>query len=143
MKIKMTLLCILYGALAFAGEPLEKTLTSINRGVFTFSYIRINRNDKTEWELRQVPSGELILRLTHNKTDADYSIYTYSNLIDVMREGNQAGVLLSLDVGLLILSAFRQSTVLGRKPGDKLFWEPRGLARTQLPLSWTASIQSR
>jgi hypothetical protein len=107
MKTKVILLCILCGALAYAGDPFEKALRSMNRGDFTFSYIRINRKDKTEWELRQVPSAEIILRLTHDKTNADSSIYTYSNLIDVMRESNKVGVLLSLDVGLLYIQCNR------------------------------------
>jgi hypothetical protein len=101
MKKSLTFFCFIFQAFAFADEPVEKTLASIKRGDATFSYVRTDREERSDWELRHAPLGEVLLRFSTEKIDAKKSIYTYSNLIDVIKEKDQAGVLLSLDVGLL------------------------------------------
>jgi hypothetical protein len=101
MKKALTFIYFIFGSFAFAGEPVEKTLASIKRGDATFSYVRTDREDRSEWELRHAPRGDVLLRFSTEKADAKKSIYTYSNLIDVIKENDQAGILLSLDVGLL------------------------------------------
>jgi hypothetical protein len=107
MKTALTIICIICGGIASADEPIEKNLASMKRGNSTYSYVRIDRGKKTEWQLLNMPSGDVILRLSHDQEKADSSILTYSNLIDVVREGDQVGVLLSLDVGLLYVRCSR------------------------------------
>lgn len=101
MKTVLTVISCIFGAYAFADEPIENTLASIKRGDTTFSYVRTDLKDRSEWELRNAQRGDVLLKFSIEKADAKKSIYTYSNLIDVIKVNDQAGILLSLDVGLL------------------------------------------
>jgi len=93
--------------MAYADEPIEKNLVSMKRGNSTYSYVRIDHEKSIEWQLRHQPSGDVVFRFLHDKQKSDSSIFTYSNLIDVVREKDQVGVLLSLDIGLLYVRGSR------------------------------------
>lgn len=107
MKIALTFICLICGSMASADEPIEKNLVSIKRENSTYSYVRIGNENNIEWQLRHQPSGDVVLRFFHDKENSDTSIFTYSNLIDVVQEEDQFGVLLSLDVGLLYIRCSR------------------------------------
>lgn len=107
MKTALTIICLICGSLASADELIEKNLASMKHGNSTYSYVRIEHEKNIEWQLRHQPSGDVVLSFSHDKQKSDSSIFTYSNLIDVIREEDRIGVLLSLDVGLLYVRCDR------------------------------------
>jgi len=109
MKRALTIIYFISATFACADETSEKTLASMKRGDTTFNYVRIIRGEQSEWELRVLPKGDILLKLSSEKDKGISSMYTYSNLIDVVHEGDQVGVLLSVDVGLLYIRCAREA----------------------------------
>jgi hypothetical protein len=72
-----------------------------------YEYVRIQGEQQDAWELRSGDSNEVIFRHVLDKRDVGGSVFEYSNLVDVVRKGDEVGVLLSVHVGLMYIRCAR------------------------------------